>query len=98
MSKTYTIYRLISLKYHNFYIGNKIRSLHIRIKERLSTCASSFHKHLIKSKNNYNNFSVKIEAIVRHVGNLRIIEVLLIAKLHTQINNGLELNTDYIIN
>ena len=50
--------------------------------EYLSTCASSFHKNLIKSKNNDDNFSIKIEAIVGNVGNLRIKEALLIAKLH----------------
>ena len=44
------------------------------------------------------NFSIKIEAIVRIVSNLRIKEVFLIAKLHPQINNRLELNTEYINN
>ena len=34
------------------------------------------HKHIIKSKNNDNNFPIKIEAIVRNVGNLRIKEAL----------------------
>ena len=48
-------------------------------------------------QNNY-NFSIKIETIVRNVGNLRIKEALLIAKLHPQINSRLELNTEYIIN
>ena len=61
-------------KYYNFYKGSTIRHLHIRIKEHLNTRASSFHKHLIKSKNNDNNFSIKIEAIVHYVGNLRIKE------------------------
>ena len=82
----------------NFYIGSTIRPLYIRIKEHLNTCASSFHKYLIKYKNNDNNFSIKIEAIVSNVDNLRIKEALLIARLHPQINNRLELNTEYIIN
>ena len=72
------------------------QTLHIRIKEHLNTHASSFHKHLIKCKNN-DNFSIKLEAIERYVGNLRIKEVLM-AKLHTQINSRLELNTEYVIN
>ena len=95
--KTFTMYPLICLKYHDFYIGRTIRLFHIRIKH-LKTCTSSFHKHLIKYKNNDNNFSIKIEAIVRNVGNLRIKEALLIGKLHPQINSWLELNTEYIIN
>ena len=49
-------------------------------------------------KNNNNNFSIKIEAIVRNVGYLRIKEALFIAKLHPQIKNRIELNTKYIIN
>ena len=72
--KTYTIYPLICLKCHNFYIGSTIRPLHIRIKEHLKTRASSFHKHFIKCKNNDNNFSIKIEAIVHNVGNFKIKE------------------------
>ena len=80
---------------HNFYIGSTIRPVHIRIKEHLNTCASSFHKRLIKYKNN-DNFSIKIEAIVRNVGNLKIKEALLIAKLH--LISKLELNIEYIIN
>ena len=44
------------------------------------------------------NFSIKIEAKVHNVGNLKIKEALLIAKLHPQINSRLELNTEYIIN
>ena len=56
------------------------------MKGHLNTHTSSFHKHLIKHKNNDNNFSIKIEAIVRNIGNLRIKEALLIAKLHPQIN------------
>ena len=52
MPKTHTIYCLICLKCHNFYIGSTIRPHHIRIKEHLNTCASSFHKHFIKWKNN----------------------------------------------
>ena len=43
-------------------------------------------------------FSITIEAMVRNVGNLRIKEALLIAKLHPLINSRLELNTEYIIN
>ena len=65
MPKTYTIYRLICLKRHDLYIGSTIRLLYIRINEHLNTRASSFHKHLIKCKNN-NNFPLKIEAIVRN--------------------------------
>ena len=68
------------------------------MKEHLNTHTSSFQKHLIKWKNNDNNFSTKIEVIVHNVGNLRIKEALLIAKLHPQINSRLELNTEYIIN
>ena len=45
---------------------------------------------------NSDNLSIKIEAIVGNVGNLRIKEALSIAKLHAQINS--RLNTDYIIN
>ena len=56
--------------------------LHIRIKERLYTRASSFHKNLIKRKNNDDNFSIKMEAILRNFGNLGIKEALLTAKLH----------------
>ena len=48
------------------YIGSTIRDLHIRIKEHLNTLVSSFHKHLIKCKNN-DNFPIKIETIVRNV-------------------------------
>ena len=95
--KSYSIYRLVCLKDHDFYIGSTIRSLHIRSKEHLNPRASSFHKHLIKCQNNDDNFSIKIEAIVRNVGNLRIKEALLIAKLHSQINIRLKLNTEYII-
>ena len=84
-------YRLICLKFHNFYIGSTIRALHIRIKEHLNTRASSFNKHLFKFENNDNNYSIKIEPIVRHVGHLRIKETLLIAKLLPQINSRLEL-------
>ena len=58
--RIYTIYHLISLKCHNLYIGSTIKPLHIRIKEHLN--ASSFHKRLIKCKN---NFSIKIEAIAQ---------------------------------
>ena len=86
--KTYTIYRLICLKCHNFYIRSTIRLLHIRIKKLLNT----------QCKNNDDNFSIEIEVIVRNVGNLRIKEALSIGKLHPQINCGLELNTEYIIN
>ena len=75
------------LKCHNFYIGCTIRPLNIRIKEHLDIPASSFHKHLVKCKNNYNNFSIEIEAIVLNVANLRIKEALLILKLHPQINS-----------
>ena len=91
--KTYTIYHSICSKCHNFYIGSTIR-----IKEHLNTHASSFYKHLIKCKNNDNHFSIKIKAIVCNVGNLSIKEALLIAKLHSLINNRLELNPEYIIN
>ena len=73
-------YRLICLKWHNFYIGSTIKPLYIGIKEHLNTRASSFDKHLIKCKYNDDNFSIKIEAIVRNVGNLRIRDALLIAK------------------
>ena len=67
MPKTYTIYRLIRLKCHDFHIGSTIRPpTHIRIEERLNTRATSFHKHLIKCKNNDNNFPIKIEAMVRN--------------------------------
>ena len=45
-----------------------------------------------------NDYSIKREAIVHNVGNLRIKEALLIAKLHPQINSSVELNTEYIIN
>ena len=45
-----------------------------------------------------NNVPIKIEATVCNVGNLRNKEALLTAKLHPQINNILELNTEYIIN
>ena len=81
-------YRLIRLKDHNFYIRNTIRPLHIRIKEHPNTHAFLFHKHLIKYKNNDNNFSIKTEAIERNVGNLRINEALLLARLHPQINSA----------
>ena len=91
-------YPLLCLNCHNFYIGSTIRPLHIRIKEHLNARASSFQRHLIKCKNDDNNFSIKIEAIVRNVGNFRIKEVLLIAKLHPKINSRLELNTEYTIN
>ena len=90
-------YRLICLKCHNFYIGSTIRPLYIRTNEHLNTCTSSFHKHLIKCKNNDNNFFIKIEVIVRNVCNPRIKEALLIAKIHPQFNNRLELNTEYTI-
>ena len=89
---------LICLKCYNFYIGSTIKLFHIRIKKHLNTHASSFNKHLIKFKNKDNNFSIKIEAIVHNVSNLRIKEALLIAKLYPQINSRLELNTEYIIN
>ena len=95
--KTYSIYRLICLKFHDFYIKSTIRRLHIRIKEHLNTRVSSFHKHLFKCKNNDNNFSIKIKGIVSNVGNLRIKEALLIARQHSQINTKLELDNEYII-
>ena len=69
----------------------------MRIKEHHNTRASSSHKHLIKNKNN-DNFSYKIKAIVRNVGNPRIKEALFIEKLYPQINNRLELDTEYVIN
>ena len=47
---------------------------------------------------NNDNFSIKIEVIVRNVGNLRIKAALLIAKLQSQIIIRLELNTKNIIN
>ena len=98
MLKTYTVYHSICLKCHNFYVGKTIRPLHIRIKEHLNTHASSFYKHLIKCKYKDNNFSIKIEAIIRNVGNLGILEAFLIAKLHPHINTRLELKTEYVIN
>ena len=70
-------------------IGSAIRRDHIRNKEHLNRRISSFHKYLLKCQNNDNNFSIKIEAIVRYVGNLRIKEALLISKLHPQINSKL---------
>ena len=85
---------LICLKCHNLYIGSTIRPL----KEHFNTHVSPFHKHLIRCKNSDNNFSIKIEARVHNVGNIRIKEALLIAKLHPQINSRLELDTEYIIN
>ena len=92
-------YRLVCLKCHNLYIGSTIRHLHIIIKEHFNARASSFHRHLIKYKNNDRNFFIKIEAIVRNVvRNIRVKEALLITKLHPQINRRLELNTEYIIN
>ena len=42
--------------------------------------------------------SIKIEAIVRNVGKVRIKEALLLAKLQPQIDSRLKLNTEYIIN
>ena len=36
-----------------------------------------------------------MEARLRNIGNLRIKEALLIAKLHPSINSRLELNTEY---
>ena len=95
--KTYAIYHLICLKCHNFYIGSTIRPLHIRIKKHPNTRASSYHKHLIKCKNN-DNFYIKIEAIVHNVDDLRIKEPLSIAKLFSKINSRLELNSECIIN
>ena len=52
------------LKMPSFFIGSTIRPLHIRIKEYLNTCASSSHKLFIKCKNDDDNFSIKIEAMV----------------------------------
>ena len=52
--KTYSIYCLISLKCHCFYIGITIGPQHIRIKEQINTQTSSFHKHLIIYKKCYN--------------------------------------------
>ena len=75
----YLSFDLLKMPYF-FNRGSTIRSLHISIKEHLNTRASSFHKHLIKCKINDNNFSVKIEVLVRKVGNFRIKEALLIAK------------------
>ena len=46
---------------------------------------------------NNDHFSIRIEAIVRNGGNLRIKVALLIAKLLPQINIRSELNTEYII-
>ena len=92
-----SLHHLFRLNWHNFfYIGSTIRPLHIRTKEHLNTHAFSFHKYFIKCKNN-DNFSIKIEAIVCNVGNLRIKEALLIFKLHL-INSRLKLNTEYINN
>ena len=92
------MYRLICLKCHNFYIGSTITLLHIRIEEHLNTRKCSFNTHLIKCKNNDNNFSIQIEAIVRYAGNIRIKEALLIAKLHPQFDRKLELSVEYTIN
>ena len=59
MQKTYAIYRLICLKCNNFYVESIIRpSTQIRIKEHLNTREFSLNKHLIKCKNNDNNFSI----------------------------------------
>ena len=96
--KAHTIYCLICLNCHNVNIGSTIRPLHIRSKEHLNTRASTSHKHLIKCKNNDYNFSIKIEVILRNVRDRRIKEALLIAKLHSQINSRLELNSKYFIN
>ena len=48
----------------------------------LKNTSTHVYKHLMKCINNDNNLSIKIEAIVRNVDNLRIKEALLIAKLH----------------
>ena len=68
----------------------------------LKNILTHVHSHSINiylnAKKNDNNFSIKIEAIGRNDGNLRIKEALSIAKLHPQINSRLELNTEYIIN
>ena len=44
LSKLKTIYRLIWLKCHNFYIGSTIRPLYTKIKEHLKTY---MHSHSI---------------------------------------------------
>ena len=78
----------ICLKCHNFYRVSTIRPLHIRIKEHLNTRASPFHKYLIKSKNNDNNFSIKVDTIVRNVGDLRIKEASAIGLMSSVFANG----------
>ena len=69
---------------HGFHVMF-LNTMRKRIKERLTSSLSSFHKHLCKCKN-IDNLSIKIEEIICNVGNLRIKEVLLIATLHLHIN------------
>jgi len=91
------VYRTQCEKCNHFYIGSTTRPLHIRIKEHLHTQASTFRKHLIKCNNTERSITVKIEARERNLGNLRIKEALLIAKLHPRINNRTELSAEFII-
>ena len=78
------------------FLHRKLNQTPPHQKEHLNICASSFHKYLILKNND--SFSIKIKAIVHNVGNLGIKVALSIAKFHPQINNRLELNTEYIIN
>ena len=57
--KYYTIYRLICLNCHSFYIGIIFRPLHVSIKDHLDTRASTFYKYSNKCKNNDNNIPLK---------------------------------------
>ena len=63
------------LKMPEFYIGSTIRPLHIGIKEHLHTPEPSLQKRFITCKNDDNKFSIKIETIVRIVGNLRFKDI-----------------------
>uniref|UniRef100_A0A0L8GYC4 GIY-YIG domain-containing protein n=1 Tax=Octopus bimaculoides TaxID=37653 RepID=A0A0L8GYC4_OCTBM len=91
------VYRIQCNKCNKFYVGSTTRPLHVHIKEHLNTRASSIGKHLDRCQNTDKSITVTIEANERNLGNLRIKEAILIHRLGPQINNGLEVRREAIL-
>ena len=84
------IYKITCNTCKYIYVGSTIRHLHTRIKEHLTSKASSVYKHL-RSCNNNNHISVKILASDKDECNIRLREAIHIRKLKPKINNQEEL-------
>lgn len=95
--KNHVVYDLQCAKCSASYIGSTTRLLHHRIKEHLNTTASSFYKHIRTCINSEPDFHINILASSRNVGQLRILESLIISKNTPTLNNRLELSSAFII-